>query len=72
MNFGPLTAEISWRVWGTPANCNRFRVLALLLHRRRSIQVNQTLQDLWLSPELVHYIHTFLRLLPPNGIFARC
>jgi len=22
VNFGPLTAEISWRVWGTPANFN--------------------------------------------------
>ena len=32
MNFGILTAEICWRVWGTPANFNRFRVLAALLH----------------------------------------
>jgi len=31
-NFGPLAAEIDWRVWGTPANFNRFRVLAALLH----------------------------------------
>jgi len=22
LNFGPLTAEICWRVWGTPANFN--------------------------------------------------
>jgi len=22
VNFGPLTAEIGWRVWGTPANFN--------------------------------------------------
>jgi len=29
-NFGPLTAEIGWRVWGTPANFNEFDVLALL------------------------------------------
>jgi len=28
VNFGLLTAEICWRVWGTPANFNRFRVLA--------------------------------------------
>jgi len=27
--FGPLTAEIRWRVWGTPANFNRFRVSLL-------------------------------------------
>jgi len=28
--FSPLTAEICWRVWGTPANINGFRVLAAL------------------------------------------
>jgi len=32
VNFGPLAAEISWRVWGTPAHLNGFRVLAALLH----------------------------------------
>jgi len=31
-NFGPLAAEICWRVWGTPANFNRYRFLAALLH----------------------------------------
>jgi len=32
-NFvGLLTAKIRWRVWGTPANFNGFRVLAVLLH----------------------------------------
>jgi len=45
MNLGQLMAEISWRVWGTPANFNGFRVLAALLHRRRSMEVNQTLHD---------------------------
>jgi len=30
--FGLLKAEICWRVWGTPANFNGFRVLAALLH----------------------------------------
>jgi len=56
VSFGPLTAEIRLRVWGTPANFNRFRVLASLPHRRRSTQVNKTLQDVWPSPALVHYI----------------
>jgi len=28
VNLGLLTAEISSRVWGTPANFNGFRVLA--------------------------------------------
>jgi len=32
VNFGLLTAEICWRVSGTPANFNGFRVLAALLH----------------------------------------
>jgi len=32
VNFGPLAAEICWRVCGTPANFNGFRVLAALLH----------------------------------------
>jgi len=32
VNFGLLTAEIRWRVWGTPADFNGFRVLAALLH----------------------------------------
>jgi len=32
-NFGQLTAEIGWRVWGTPANFNGFRVLASLFSR---------------------------------------
>jgi len=36
MNFGPLAAEICWRVWGTPANFNRFRVLAFVTARHSS------------------------------------
>jgi len=32
VNFGLLTAEICWRVWGTPANFNSFHILAALLH----------------------------------------
>jgi len=58
-NFGPLTAEIGWRVWGTQANVNGFRVLASLLQRRRSPEANQTLHDLRPSPGLVHYIYIF-------------
>jgi len=41
-NVGPLAAEIGLPVWGTPANFNRFRVLASLLQRRRSLEANQT------------------------------
>jgi len=32
VKFGPLAAETCWRVWGTLANFNGFRVLAALLH----------------------------------------
>jgi len=57
VNFGPVTAEIGWRVWGTPANFNGFRVLASLLHRRRSTDINQTLHDVWPFPGLLHYVY---------------
>ena len=48
-NFIPLTAEIGLPVWGTPANFNRFRVLASLLQRRRSPEANQTARSLAVS-----------------------
>jgi len=50
-------AEIGWQVWGTPANFNEFRILASLLHWRRSTEVNQALHDIWPSPALVHCVH---------------
>jgi len=55
-NFGPgpLTADIGWRVLGTPANFNGFRVLVSLLQRRRWPEANKTLHNLWPSPGLVH------------------
>jgi len=58
-NFGLLTAVICWRVWGTPANFNGFRVLPSLLQRRRSPEANQTLHDVWPSPGLLHYVYIF-------------
>jgi len=51
VNFGPLTAEPGWRVWGTPANFNGVRVLASVLQRRRSTEVHQTLHYVWPSAE---------------------
>jgi len=59
VNFGPLAAEILSLVWGTPGNFNGFLVLASLLQRRRSTEVNQTLQYVLPSPGLVRYIYTF-------------
>ena len=42
VNFGPLAAEIVSLVWGTPANFNRFRVLAALVHGTPVVGVSQT------------------------------
>jgi len=44
VNFGPLVAEIFSLVWGTPANFNQFRVLAVLLHGTLVVSVSQTLR----------------------------
>ena len=44
VNFGPLVAEIYWRVWGTPANFSRFRVLAELLYGTLVVGISQTLR----------------------------
>jgi len=44
MNFGPLTAEIDWWVWGTPSYLNGYRVLAALLHGTLVVGVSQTLR----------------------------
>jgi len=56
VNFG--AAEISFLVWGTPADFNGFRVLASLL------QPHQTVHDVWPSPVLVDYIFIFGALGP--------
>jgi len=65
-DFGPLTAEIGWRVWGTPANFNGFRVLASLLHRRRSTEVTKLCT---MFGRLIGWYIIYLRgSMPPNGI----
>jgi len=74
VNFSPLTAEIYWRVWSTPANFNGFPVLPSLLQWRRSPEANQTLHYVWPSPGLVHYI-CYIRIFGcscPWRNFARC
>jgi len=69
VNFGPLTAEIGSGVCDTPANFNGFRVLASLLHRLRSTEVNQTLHDVW--PFGWYTIIHFLGALAPDGVLPR-
>jgi len=72
VNFDLLEAEIGLPVWGTPGNFNLYRVLASLLQRRRSTEVNQTLHDVWPSRVLVQYIYTLGGgLLAPNEILPR-
>jgi len=82
VNFGPLMAEIGWRVWGhhqisvgynnnnnnpicKAPECQKTSVaLASLLHRRRSMEVNQTLQDVDCLVGCYN-IYTFLGALAP-------
>jgi len=70
-NFGPLSAEIGSGVWGTPENYNEFRVLPSLLQRRRSLEANQTLHDVWPSPGW-YAIYTFSAAAGYWRNFARC
>jgi len=44
VNFGPVAAEICWRVWGTPANFFGFCILAALLHGTLVVGISRTLQ----------------------------
>jgi len=59
-NFSPVTAEISSGVWGTLANLNRFRVLASLLQRRRSLETSgpnfaRRLANSWAGALYIHF-----------------
>jgi len=68
VNFGPLAAEIGWRVWSTPANSNGFRVLAALLQRRRSTEANQTLHDVLFGHLGWYTVYTSSALSSPDRI----
>jgi len=70
-NCSPLMAEIGWRVWGTRANFNQFRVFASLVHRHCSAEVSRTLHDVWPSPGLVRHRYISGASCPPQN-FARC
>ena len=65
--LGLLAAEICWRVWGTPANFNGFRVLAALLHGTLVVSVSQCLRRwtegatyVWQGDHHVGHWSTFL------------
>jgi len=61
VNFGLLATEIRWRVWGTPANFNGFRVLAALLHGILVIKASAYGSTVgWTPAQTIHtYIHTW-------------
>jgi len=44
VNFCPLAAEMRWRLWGSPAHFNGFRILAALLHSTQIVGISQTLR----------------------------
>ena len=69
-NIGPLTAEIDWRVWGTPSYFSRYCVLAALLHGSQFMGISQTLRHwtegttyVWQGDHHVGHWPTFLVLL---------
>jgi len=63
VNFGPLVAEVGSLVWGTPANFNRFRILAALLHGTVVVGVSQTVA-------LNRGCHLYLAGRPPRWALA--
>jgi len=72
--YGELRPTNGWDLLaslGHPTIFNGFRVLASLLQRRRSTEANQTLHDVWPSPELVHHVYIFGDSLPSDGILSR-
>jgi len=79
VNFAPLTAEIVSGVWSTPANFNRFRVLASLLQSRRSLpETNQALHDRWPTLLFWYIIYIFGGSCPltefchvPNSLYVQ-
>jgi len=61
VNFGPLAAEICWRVWGTPVNFNGFRVLAALLHGTLVVGVSKLCGVEQRAPPIIIIIDTFIK-----------
>jgi len=62
VNFGPLVAEVSLPVWGTPANFNDFRILAVLLHGSQLVGDSQILRrwtegDTYVWQDGHHVVH---------------
>ena len=69
LNFGPLMAEIHLGVWGTPANCNGFHVLAALLHGTLVVGANQTLGTEQRAPPIFGRAAITLGIGPYSSLF---
>jgi len=73
--YGQLRPTNGWE-WlvslGYPSKFQRVSSLCSLLHRRLSTEVNQTLHDVWPSPELVQYAYIFGGSCPLKRNSARC
>jgi len=64
--YGELVPTSGWdrlASFGTPANFNGFRVLASLLQRRCSTEINRTLYCVW--PSAWYNIYSVLGALAP-------
>jgi len=67
--YGLLMAEICWRVWGTPANFNGFRILAALLHGTLVVGVSQTLRR-WTEGAIYIWQATITLGIGPHSSFV--
>jgi len=70
VNFGPLIAEIVWRVWGTSANFNGFRVLAALLYA--DVAQRKSTKLCTMSGRLLGTYTIYFSGLLPQRNFSRC
>jgi len=54
LNFGPLTADICWRVWGAPCKFQQVSHLGILLHGTLVVCVSHTLRpSRWASAHIL-------------------
>ena len=79
VNCGLLKAEICWRVWGTPAHFNGFRVLSALLHGTLLVGVSQTLRRwtegatyIWQGGHHAGHWPTFIVITDTLNVEANC
>jgi len=68
--YGELRPTNGWDLLaslGHPSTFQPVSRLGFVLHQRRSMEVNKTLQDVWPSPVLVQYITEFSLLIFNSG-----